>query len=147
MIGVVVLFGGVRASTCPLAPKLFHRLAADSGGVSVKAVELGNSIGFDERSLAWHAPEVHVGHPWVATVCIGKAKSPVPPSCWERPAVGSTGRPAVCGHAAVLDALKRGLYTNTVHLTKQAQVPKAVANQLNDLLPTDGLLPVCAAVA
>ena len=34
MLGVVVLFGGVRASTCPLAPKLFHRRAAESAGVS-----------------------------------------------------------------------------------------------------------------
>ena len=82
----------------------------------MKAVELGNSIGFDERSLAWQVPEVHVGQPLVATVNIGNAESPVPPPCWERPAVGSTGRPAVGGHAAVLDAL-RGLHTNKVYLT------------------------------
>ena len=70
----------------------------------MKAVELGNSIGFDERSLAWQVPEVHFGQPLVATVNIGNAESPVPPSCWERPAVGSTGRPAVGGLVAVLDA-------------------------------------------
>ena len=79
----------------------------------MKAVELGNSIGFDERSLAWQVPEVHDGQPLVATVNIGNAESPVPPSCWEPPAVGSTGSPAVGGHAAVLDAL-RGLHTNKV---------------------------------
>ena len=86
----------------------------------MKAVELGNSIGFDERSLAWQVPEVHLGQPLVATVNIGNAESPVPPSCQHvavvsdffnvaPEAVGSTGRPAVGGHAAVLGAL-RGLH-------------------------------------
>ena len=104
----------------------------------MKAVELGNSIGFDERRLAWQVPEVHVGQPLVATVNIGNAKSPVHPSCWKRPAVGSTGRPAVGGHAAVLDAL-RGLQTNKVYLTPQSQIPMSVAMQLEKLLPNDGL--------
>ena len=76
----------------------------------MKAVELGKSIGFDERSLAWQVPEVHVGQPLVATVNIGNAESPVPPSCWEPPAVGSTGRPAVGGHAAVLDVVRGFAY-------------------------------------
>ena len=105
----------------------------------MKAVELGNSIGFDERSLAWQVPEVHDSRPLVATVNIGNAESPVPPSC-EPPAVGSTGRPAVDGHAAVLDAL-RGLQTNKVYLTPNSKIPMGVAMQLKDLLPKDGLLP------
>ena len=91
----------------------------------MKAVEFGNSIGFGERSLARQVPEVHVGHPLVATVNIGNAESPVPPSCWERPAVGSTGRPAVGGHVAVLDTL-RGLHTNKVYLTPESQIPMAL---------------------
>ena len=106
----------------------------------MKAVELGNSIGFDERSLAWQVPEVHVGQPLVATVNIGNAESPVPPSCREPPAVDSTGRPAVGGHAAVLDAL-RGLHTNKVYLTPNSKIPMNVAMLLKDLLPKDGLLP------
>ena len=93
----------------------------------MKAVEVGISIGFDERSLAWQVPEVHVGQPLVATVNIGNAESPVPTSCcvWEPPAVGSTGRPAVGGHAAVLDAL-RGLHTNKVYLTPHQRSPWAL---------------------
>lgn len=106
----------------------------------MKAVELGNSIGFDERSLAWQVPEVHVGQPLLATVNIGNAESPVPPSCREPPAVVSAGRPAVGGHAAVLGVL-RGLHTNKVYLTPKSKLPMSVALQLKDLLPKDGLLP------
>ena len=113
----------------------------------MKAVELGNSIGFDERSLAWQVPEVHLGQPLVATVNIGNAASPVPGSpgppscrsCREPPAVGRTGR-AVGGHAAVFDAL-RGLHTNTVYVSPTSTIPMRVAMQLTDLLPHDGLLP------
>ena len=96
----------------------------------MKAVELGNSIGFDERSLAWQVPEVHLGQPLVATVNIGNAESPVPPSCWGRPAVGSTGRPG--GHAAVLDVV-RGLHTNKVYLAPTSTIPMGVSMQLEDL--------------
>ena len=83
-----------------------------------KAVELGRVIGFDECSLAWQVPLVHGGLPLVATEKVGDAKSPVPPSCSEPPAVGSTGRrPAVrSNHAAVLDVL-RGLRRNKVYVT------------------------------
>ena len=45
MLGVVVLFGGVRASTCPLAPKLFHRRATESAGVS----DEGRCVGESDR--------------------------------------------------------------------------------------------------
>ena len=34
MLGVVVLFGGFRASACPLAPKLLQGRGAESGRVS-----------------------------------------------------------------------------------------------------------------
>ena len=113
----------------------------------MKAVKLADSIGFDDRSLAWQVPEVHAGQPLVATVNIGNAASPVPGSpgppscrsCREPPAVGSTGR-AVGGHAAVLDAL-RGLHTNKVYLTPKSKIPMNVAMPLKDLLPKDGLLP------
>ena len=96
-----------------------------------KAVEFGFTHGFTELSLAWQIPEVHLGQPLVATINIGNAESPVPPSC--RPAVGSTGR-AVGGHAAVLDAL-RGLHPNKVYLTPKTQITMKVAMRLNDLLP------------
>ena len=43
----------------------------------MRAVELGNAIGFEERSLAWQVPEIHDGQPLVATVTIGNAKFPV----------------------------------------------------------------------
>ena len=111
-----------------------------------RAVEVGNSIGFDARSLAWQVPEVNFGQPLVATVNIGNAESPVPPSCWERPAVGSTGRPGVGGHAAVLDALQ-GLNTKKVYLTPESKIPIGVAMKLKALLPKDGLLPFFAAVS
>ena len=104
----------------------------------MKAVELGNSIGFDERSLAWQVPEVHVGQPLVATVNIGNAESPVPPPCQERqepPAVGSTERAA-----KVLDVL-RGLHRDKVYKTQETPIPMNVSMQLNDLLEKGGLLP------
>ena len=78
-----------------------------------KAVQFAQEVGFERESLAWQIPEIHVGQPLKATVAIGKAESPVPPSCNERPAVGSTGRPGVGGYAAVLDVL-RGLHANEV---------------------------------
>ena len=118
-----------------LHPSCFIRGEQKVQEFRMKAAEFGNSIGFDERSLAWQVPEVHVGQPLVATVNIGNAESPVPPSCWEPPAVGSTG-----GHAAVLDAL-RGLHTNKVYLTSKSKIPMDVARQLKDLLPKGGLLP------
>ena len=100
----------------------------------MKAVDLATSIRFGERSLAWQIPEVHAGQPLVATVNIGSAVSPVPPSCQEPPAVGSTGRPGVGGHTAVLGAL-RGLQTNKVYLT--TLIPWNVATKLRDLLPKE----------
>ena len=108
-----------------------------------KAVGVGNSIGSDERGLAWQVPVVHVGQPLVATVNSRNAESPVPPSCWERPAVGSTGRPG--GHAAVLDGL-RGLHTHKVYATPKPTAPMGVAMQLTYILPKDGLMP-CVAVS
>ena len=92
----------------------------------MKAVELGNSIGFDERSLAWQVPEVHVGQPLVATANIGNAQSPAPPSCgerinsWESQAVGSTAWPAVAGEFAVLATLR-------VTDTDTSPIPQGIA--------------------
>ena len=88
----------------------------------MQAVEVGNSIGFEPRSLAWQVPEVHLGNPLVATVKIGNAESPVPPPCWEQPAVGSTGTPVVGSHAAVLGVV-RGLHTNKEYLTPTSEIP------------------------
>ena len=106
----------------------------------MKAVELGNSIGFDERSLAWQVPEVHVGQPLAATACIGQACSALPPPVGPvapvmGPAVGGT-----IDHDAVLNAL-RGLKCNKEYLTAQDRIPMGIAMQLKDLLPKEGLLP------
>ena len=107
---------------------------------------MGNSTGFEARSLAWQVPEIHVGQPLVAIVSIGKAESPVPPSCCERPAVGKDVLYlSRSDHVAVLDVFQ-GLNTKKVYLTPESKIPRGVKMQLKALLPKDGLLPFCSSI-